>query len=70
MRREELVTGESSMVNIVKFPKEAQRAQVAEEHLAYYTPEASSPVMIPSAKPAKASSLDAVELMYEYYNVA
>ncbi|MBC7145707.1 MAG: hypothetical protein H5U24_09920 [Thioclava marina] len=58
------------MVEIVKFPKGTQPVQVAEEHLAYYTPEKSATVLIAPAKPRKETGLEAVELMYEYYNAA
>ncbi|WP_166504560.1 hypothetical protein [Thioclava sp. IC9] len=57
------------MVDIVKFPKGAQPVQVAEEHLAYYTPEKSAPDFTPAAK-AETTGLEAVELMYEYYTAA
>ncbi len=58
------------MVDIVKFPKGAQPIQVAEEHLAYYTPEKSTLVFIPTAKTQNTDGLEAVELMYEYYTAA
>ncbi|WP_157771564.1 MULTISPECIES: hypothetical protein [Thioclava] len=58
------------MVDIVKFPKGAQPVQVAEEHLAYYTPEKSAPVFTPAAKAEETTGLEAVELMYEYYTAA
>ncbi|WP_156102885.1 hypothetical protein [Thioclava atlantica] len=58
------------MVEMFKIPEGVQPVQVAEEHLAYYTPEKPSPVLV-SAEPApQVTGLEALELMYEYYGAA
>mgnify|MGYP000492358780 CR=1 FL=1 len=58
------------MTSIVSFPNGKQISTEVDEHLAYYTPEIRNQAA--KAKPAAraATGLEALDLMYEYYNAA
>ncbi|WP_417808494.1 hypothetical protein [Thioclava sp.] len=58
------------MTSIVNFPKGKQVTTEADEHLAYYTPEARVQATKPEVKAPDITGLEALDLMYEYYNAA
>ncbi|KEO53857.1 hypothetical protein [Thioclava indica] len=58
------------MTSIVNFPKGKQVTTEADEHLAYYTPETRSQSTKPAPAARVATGLEALDLMYEYYNAA
>jgi hypothetical protein len=58
------------MTSIINFPNGKQVTTEADEHLAYYAPETRRQSTKPAPAARVATGLEALDLMYEYYNAA